>query len=76
MKFDLCLAKDEIQVTLRESLVLLEGQSPRFGSPDGPAATDLLPQIESLVRQFLSGYVVDHGVPRQFDRSLAHQKCR
>ncbi len=76
MKFDLCLAKDEIRVTLTESLALPEGQSPRLGSPDGPAATDLLPQIESLVRQFLSGYVVDHGALRQFGRPLAHQQCR
>ena len=64
MKFDLTLAKDEIRVTLTESLELPEGKSPRFGSPDGPAATDLLPQIESLVQKFLSGYVVDHGASR------------
>ncbi len=76
MKFDLCFAKDEIRVTLTEILKLPEGQSPQFGSPDGPAATDLLPQIESLVQKFLSVYVVDHGAPRQSDRSLAHQKCR
>ena len=68
MKFDLCFAKDEIRLTLTENLRLLEGQSPRLGSPDGPAATDLLPQIESLVQKFLSGYVVDHGVPQQFGR--------
>ena len=68
MKFDICFAKDEIRVMLTESLVLPEGKSPCLGSPDGPAATDLLPQIESLVQKFLSGYVVDHGVPQQFGR--------
>ena len=61
MKFDLCFTTGEIRVTLTESLRLPEGQSPQLGSPDGPAATDLLPQIESLVQKYLSGYVVDRG---------------
>ena len=52
MKFNLCFSKDEIRVTLTERLRLPEGQSPQLGSPHGPAATDLLPQIESLVQKF------------------------
>ena len=57
MKFDLCFAKDGIQVTLTENLTLLEGQEPRLGLAASPAAFDLLPQIESLARQFLNGFV-------------------
>jgi len=75
MKFDLCFAKEEIRVTLTESLRLPEGQSPRLGSPDGPAATDLLPQIESLVRKFLSGYVVNHDATQQSGRPLDAKIC-
>ena len=57
MKFDVCFATDEIQITLTESPRLSEGQSPQLGSPGGPAATDLLPQIESLVQKYLNGFV-------------------
>ncbi len=73
MKFDLCFSKDEIRVTLTENLRLLEGQSPQLGSLDGPAAIDLLPQIESLVQKFLSGYVVNRGATQQSDRPLDRQ---
>lgn len=68
MKFDLCFAKDEIRVTLTENLKLPEGQSPRLGSPGGPAAPDLLPQIESLVQKYLSGFVMGSIEPHQFGR--------
>ena len=56
MKFDVCFATDEIRVTLTESLALPEGHSPHLGSPGAPCGFDLLPQIESLVRQFLDGF--------------------
>ena len=76
MKFDICFATDEIRVTLTESLTLLEGQMPQLGSPDGPAATDLLPQIESLVQKFLRGHVVDRGTRLPPDRSLGRRAYR
>ena len=57
MKFNLTLAKDEIHLTLTETLRLPEVQFPLFGSPGGPIPVDLLPQIESLVHQYLRGYV-------------------
>ena len=75
MKFELWFAKDEIRVTLTESLKLLEGQTPQLGSPDGPVATDCLPQIESLMRLFLSGYVVDRDAPQLSDRHLDRRAC-
>jgi hypothetical protein len=69
MKFDIGFAMGEIRVTLTESLRLPVGQSPQLGSSDGPAATDLLPQIESLVQKFLSGYVADHdGLQKSYRR--------
>jgi hypothetical protein len=64
MKFNIAMSSDEIQVTLTESLKLPEGHSPLLESPDAQAAFGLLPQIESLVRQFLSGFVARRGETR------------
>lgn len=58
MKYDLSLTAGEMQVTLTESLTLPEGRSPLLESPDAQEAFALLPQIESLVQQFLSGFAV------------------
>lgn len=60
MKFDVGFATGEIRVTLTESLTLSEGQSVRLGSPAAQGGFDLLPQLESLVRRFLAGFVVGH----------------
>lgn len=76
MKFELCFAKDEIRVTLTESLKLPEGQRPQFGSPGVPAAPDLLPQIEALVLEYLSGYVVDRDGRRLSGRHPDHRASR
>jgi hypothetical protein len=61
MQFDLAVATGEIRVTLTESLKLPEGQSPRLESPAAQGAFDLLPKIESLVRQFLTGFAEPRG---------------
>ena len=61
MKFNVSLASNEVQVTLTEGLRLPEGRSPQLGSPCEPGGFDLLPQIESLVRQFLAGIVADRS---------------
>ena len=70
MKFDVSFSANEVQVSLTESLRLAEWQSLRLGSPGEPDAFDLLPQIESLVRQFLDGFVAGRDEPRQPDRHL------
>ncbi len=61
MKFDICFATDEIQLTLKESLKLPGGKlEPRESLPV-PSDADLLQQIEVLARQFLERLVMDRG---------------
>lgn len=64
MKYDLCLSEAEIRVTLSESLKLPEGRKLLLESPAARDAFDLLPQIESLLRQFLDGFAEGRGGSR------------
>ncbi|GBF26623.1 hypothetical protein MnTg02_01664 [bacterium MnTg02] len=59
MKFDICFATDEIRLVLTESLKLPEGRVPWLESPAAQAAFDQIPQIESMVRQFLDKFAED-----------------
>ena len=61
MKYRVTFSSDEVRVTLTESLKLPEGRSLHFGQPDAPNRFDLLPEIQTLVRQFLNGFAVDRG---------------
>ncbi len=56
MRFSLEVNPGEVRVMLTESLALPEGQSVLLESCAAQEAYRLLPQIESLVRQFLSGF--------------------
>ena len=76
MNFDVSFATNEVRVTLTESLVLPEGQLPCLGSPGEPGAFDLLPQIESLVRQFLDGFVGDRHESKKPDLCSGRLICR
>ena len=57
-----------VKVTLTECLELPEWQKPLVGLSVSKAAFDRLPQIESLVRQFLDGFVAD--------RDASHESCQ
>ena len=57
MKYEVVFPRGEIRLILTESLKLSEGQSANLESAYDRAAFALLPQIQSLVRQFLSGFV-------------------
>ena len=57
MKYDLTFTDAEVRVTLTESLALPEGRSLHLGRSGAPSRFDLLPQIQALVREFLSGFV-------------------
>jgi len=66
MQYDIAFTNDDdVRVTLMESLKLSEGQLPHLGRPDAPSRFDLLPEMQALVREFLSGFVADRDGLRQ-----------
>ena len=62
MNIGLRFGEREVQLSLTETLELAEGQQGQIGLARGRDVADLLPQIESLVQEFLSGYVADAPV--------------
>ena len=73
MKFDVRFTEGEIRLTLTESLALPEGHQAYLESPSAPESFDLLPQIESRVRQFLNGFVERSDEP---DKACPARDCQ